>query len=151
MNIKLRPIRKEDCDLLFKWVNDDTVRKNSFNSELVTYIDHKTWFQKRLDNKNTKIYICIDEDREIGQIRLEIENNVGMIDYSVAREYRGKGYGIKILSIIKEKVKEDEIPVDILIGQVKQNNIASQKAFINNGFIAVNKGNYIEYSWKLIR
>ena len=44
MCLMLRNIREDDCDLLFKWVNDSEVREMAFNTNAVLYEDHKNGF-----------------------------------------------------------------------------------------------------------
>lgn len=66
----LREATKDDVDLLFKWMNDPAVRKNSFSSEKITYEEHTSWYRSLLENKNCKQYIYMCGDCPIGQIRI---------------------------------------------------------------------------------
>ena len=87
-NIFLRKATYEDVDLLFKWANDPAVRNNAFNQEKIDYQEHKKWFKNRLEDKNTLIYILTKNSKDIGQIRVDIDNGVGEIDFSVAKSER---------------------------------------------------------------
>lgn len=149
MCLILRPVKESDCDLLFEWVNDGEVRQRSFKTDSVLYDDHKKWFNKKLcSNLNYIFIICVDE-KLVGQIRIDIENNEGIIDYSVDKNYRGQGYGSKALEKIICVIKEQEIKVDKLIGKVKFDNLKSRKAFERAGYKSVDRQDYIEYYQEL--
>lgn len=148
MVIEFRPAKEEDLDMLFSWVNDEAVRENSFNNNKVQYSDHKAWFQKKMKSSDTRIYICFEEGKAIGQIRIDIEGCTGIIDYSVAREFRGRGYGTEMLNYIVTTTKGDT-SIYKLIGRVKYGNLASQTAFRKAGFQREDLKEYIEYSFFL--
>lgn len=149
MFVKLRQVTKEDCDLLFQWANDETVRENCFNSNTIPYEEHLDWFNNKLNSDKSYIYICLSEEKAIGQVRVDVENQIGTISYCVAREYRGLGYGTLILGEIIKKIKCENIFINKLIGKVKDSNIPSCKAFEKAGYFCNNKNDYIEYYKKL--
>lgn len=146
MSIKLRPAQLRDCDLLFRWANDPVVRKNAFNSDLILFENHKKWFNNRLYCDSCNIYICYLDNNPIGQIRIDIKDDIGEIDYSIDTEFRGKGYGYKLLLKLEEMVKQTKINIDTLIGNVKDSNIASKKSFKKAGYDYVVKRNYTQFS-----
>ena len=80
MTIKLVPVKEEHCDLLFSWVNDEMVRKNSFNTEPITYQEHTRWFKNKLNSDRSFIFICYVGERPVGQIRVDVDNNTGLIN-----------------------------------------------------------------------
>ena len=56
------------------------------------------------------------------------------IGYSIAADFRGRGYGHKILQLINQKV-HDELPqIKQLVAKVKPENTASKKLFENEGY-----------------
>ena len=69
-----------------------------------------------------------------GQIRLSISGETAEIGYSVCALKRGKGHGTKILKLICVEVEKNIPEVKRLIGKVKDENIASQKAFLDAGY-----------------
>lgn len=146
MDIHFRLVREEDCDLIYKWFNDPVVRENSFNSHLINYEEHKKWFYKKLRSKECILLIVTDCNQPVGQIRLDIEGDTAIINYSVDKDYRGKGYGTQILINIVQVIKEYSIPVNRIVGKVKLSNIASQKAFKKAGYREKIFKDYIEYS-----
>lgn len=132
-NIYLRPVKEQDMELLLEWRNDEECRKNFFSSDIVDFDTHKAWFKKMLVNKNEYAYILIDNNIPIGQVRLSVNGTNANISYSIAKEYRGKGYGVDILRLVTEKAF-NEMPNITLVGEVFDTNIASQQVFEKLGF-----------------
>jgi len=126
----LRKVNINDINLLFSWRNDENVRKNSFNTSCVTYNEHAEWFNKKLNSSDSIMYIFEVNNISAGVIRLDkMEDNSLIINYSIAKEHRGKGYSIILLKMIKDMYNSYN-----LIGKVKSTNIASIKAFIKAGY-----------------
>lgn len=100
--LSFREANINDIDLLFEWVNDLDVRKNSINTDYIDYESHKIWFDKSIKNTETLIYIFFIKSVPIGQVRLERDKNYYKIDYSVENKYRGKGIGTAMIKLIME-------------------------------------------------
>ena len=132
--IYLREAEQADIKLLFAWANDPTVRKNSFKTDLIPYEDHRQWFERIMADDKVLLYIMMDKENPVGQIRLNLENDSAEIGYSIAAEYRGKGYGHKILQLIVDEVKEHHPGIMTLIAKVKPDNLASKKLFESEGY-----------------
>lgn len=141
----LKHATQNDADLLFSWVNDEHVRKSAFNSSLVNYDEHLLWFYHKLQSPNSKIYIGYDNDKPIGQIRIDIEEKKALIDYSVDKLFRGKGYGFLLLRMAECKIKDNKYQVNFIIGKVKSDNIASQRVFEKAGYIKKYAETYLLY------
>ncbi len=119
-----------DALLLFEWANDSTVRSNSINKEKISIIDHFRWFNKKIKNNDTRIYILTDVYKSnIGQIRVDKVDECFEIDYSISSLYRGRGFGNRILQLLISEMGNVNY-----LAKVKMGNIASKKVFINNGF-----------------
>ena len=155
MNCKsmfLRKVNNDDLLLLYWWANDRDVRANAFNQNLISPADHKIWFEKRVNNPCVDMRIFIVDNIPVGQIRLEKardnENDECVIDYSIDRQSRGKGLGKAILKLVETEVPKGTV----LVGCVKQGNIASRKAFEANfyGKTYITNQNYIKYR-KVVR
>ena len=137
----------EDIDLLFEWSNESECRKNSFSSEQIEYSEHKKWFLNKMNDENCKIYLYALNNDKIGQVRLELQGSTGLIGYSIKREYRGKGHGCKILSLLESKLENtDGTKIKYLIGKVKIENQASQKVFEKLNYTSDIKDGYILYT-----
>lgn len=142
--IMLRRCTYSDMDIIYKWINDDEVRNNSFNSDYIEYETHVKWFNEKINSNNIYMYIILNNNKEIGTIRLEKHDSKAIISYLISNEYRGKGYGNKVIDLIKKEAIINNI--DILEAIVKKDNIASRKIFINNGFFEIEENDrYLYY------
>lgn len=144
--LEIRKATIEDLDLIFGWANDEEGRRNSFNQEKIPYEDHCAWYKKKMESKESVIYILMLDDVPAGQCRLDFEGTKGLISYFVDKEYRGRGYGKKILSLVYEKVKDDFPDAASFVAQVKEGNAASQRVFLSLGYKEKVIGNIREYS-----
>ena len=134
MSVYLRAADSTDLDLLFQWVNEPLVRKNSFSTRLVSYEEHKEWYKKVLCDTNCRQYIYMDDDCPLGQVRIVCKEDVVEINYSICAQKRSKGYGKKLLELISKQAWGDFPQAKKIIGRVKCGNTASQKAFLDAGY-----------------
>lgn len=128
--VYLRQVAFEDARQLYEWRNDTVTRKNSFNTEVISYDNHKAWLKKVIAEKSIYLYILVCEFVSVGQIRVKILDGIGIISYSIDHNYRGLGYGKLILKLLEDKFYSDQIACTELIGLVKEDNTPSQKAFV---------------------
>lgn len=132
--VYLREATLSDVDLLFEWVNGEDVRKNAFDTHTITFEEHSSWFSRLLNDRNQAQYILMRGSKPIGQIRLDIDRSDAEIDYSIANDERGYGYGKLIIGLVIKRVRDDFPEIDRLIGRVKPSNAASFCCFEKNGF-----------------
>ena len=134
MCFKLRPATYSDCELLWKWRNEITDKKNSFNSNAIPYDNHVQWFNLNFKNPSNLFFIMEHEEVSVGQLRLEInEFREGEIHITVDKHYRSMGIASKALFALEESIKESNI--NFLVAHVKSTNIASVILFIKSGFL----------------
>ena len=136
-----------DLDKIFKWINDVEVRKNSFNSSYISYESHIRWFNEKINLNNIYIYIILNDNKEIGTIRLEKKDSKAIISYLIDNKYRGHGYGNETIKLIKKEAIINNI--DILEASVKKDNMLSRKIFINNGFFEIEENDKYLYLYFL--
>lgn len=123
-----RYARLSDAKLLFDWVNEQAVRRNSISSEPIAWENHLTWLRNRIDSGDCLIYIFSKQGNEVGQVRLE-KSEFWYIDYSVDQNYRGKGIGTEMLKQVLLSNREKP-----LLAYVKPDNIGSNSVFKKLGF-----------------
>jgi len=134
MSIQLicRKAQAEDVELLYKWSNDDLVRKQSFNTERIPFESHCKWFEGKLKDQNTLIYIMEIEAEPASVVRFEIGDENTVIGISISAAFRGKGLGKNlIMEGVDEYFKKNKLPV---VASIKKDNIASIKSFEKAGF-----------------
>ncbi|MCB0478273.1 MAG: GNAT family N-acetyltransferase [Crocinitomicaceae bacterium] len=141
----LRKATSDDIKLIFDWANDIEVRKNAFNQDPIAYEDHKKWFNNKLEEAHSFIYILEVNNVPAGQIRFDLRLNSWYIDYSVSVSFRSQNLGEYLIRLgISHLSKELNYRGEEIIGEVKKENIASQKTFIRCGFDKLeNEGAFI--------
>lgn len=130
----LRSTELSDVDLYYEWANDPVVRSNSFNTEHIPYESHVNWFNLALQRDDVVLFVLMEDDTAVGQIRLNIKDCVAEISYSISSDFRGKGYGGKIVALIVEKIKTEMHDIKAVRARVKPDNAASLKVFEHEGF-----------------
>ena len=149
---KVNNTTDEDMELYWIWANDKQVLNNALNKEHIPWANHVKWFGSKLANKNCSLYLIRADKKPVGQVRFDNEGDYARIDYSIARQFRGRKLGKKILRLaIHEYQKNNTIKI---LGEVLPNNIASAKTFESLGFtMEINQGNkiYIKESEELAK
>ena len=133
--LQLRPAKRNDCQLLFEWVNDPAVRETSFSSAPIPWEQHEAWFASKQNDSACRILIAEDEEgKPVGQFRVDFRSTEeGEIDVSLSRNFRGTGYGSLLIDLGVRSVFA-ETTMDRLNAFVKAENNASRKAFEHAGF-----------------
>lgn len=116
--------------LLFEWVNDPLVRRNSFADINVTIERHSVWLVARLAApEDCQLYIIETPDGiPIGQTRFDRRAGRWEIDYTVGPAFRGRGLGRAVLATGIAKLA-GRTPQAVVTGRVKGGNLASRKIF----------------------
>ena len=138
---RLRPATVDDMMLYFRWVNDPAVRAGAFQSGTIDLATHRAWFARALADENVWMRVLVAEGVPVGQVRLlfealahdDADGRVALIDYSVAAEQRGRGYGRALLALVEREVPQGTV----LVGQVKEENAASRRTFLALGYSEV--------------
>lgn len=146
----LRLCDYNDMDLVFEWVNDPSVREQSFSQDPITYKEHVNWFNKQMSANPYYYFIAEYGNQPVGQIRLNLYNDTFIISYLIAKEYRGQGHGKRILNEIELEVLK-QVSKAKLLGEVKKDNLASQKAFMSLGYECSEHEDHYTYTKTLKR
>ncbi|SFD16555.1 GNAT family N-acetyltransferase [Clostridium uliginosum] len=132
----MRRVESKDSDILFKWINDEEVIKNSRYMKGKSLEEFDEWFQKRINNKNVYMFILEKENNYIGQINFEIINREAIINYSIDREFRNKGFGKELVKYIQDFIYDELKDVEKIVAYIRNSNIPSIKVFESLGFIS---------------
>ena len=131
-DLYLRPARTDDALLYYGWVNDSAVRQNAFNSELLFLNNYLEWFEKRNADTDTYMFVLMARDLPVGQIKFELQNNEAVIDYSLDRIVRGRGWGRELVRIGTNML--NNIRPAVIPGCFKRENYEFLAAFMRLGF-----------------
>ncbi len=131
--LKFRKAEAEDTDLRIK------ILSACFDYEP----KDKVAFTKLLQDKNRLIYVAEVEDEIIGNISASKNDGKSYIyGVGILPEYRGKGYGKQMLSLIVEKIMEE--PYSEITLEVACNNENALTLYKKCGFEVVTSYDYYE-------
>ncbi len=133
--LRLRNVIQEDCELLWEWANDSTVRTASFSSNSILWEDHLKWFSNKLNSSNCYHFIAVNKlDQPIGQIRFDIDEELqSVVSISLASKQRGQGYGKLMLQMAIAELFQ-HVAVNHIQALIKPDNVASIRLFESVGF-----------------
>jgi len=117
-----------DAKKLYQWANDPTIRVQSLQSETIAWTSHLDWLYQKLQHPINRMFIYYHKNQPIGNLRLDEVGEKYKISYLVDADFRGKGFGSRII--------EDALIITqrTLIAEVKPDNLASNKVFEKNNF-----------------
>lgn len=129
----LRRATPDDKKLIFEWANDADTRANSFNSEPIKWEDHEKWYDSKMSDDKSRMYILMDFFKPLGVVRVDLdETGTSEISYSIDKDERGKGLGREMLMLLEKQVARENNKE--LIAHVKADNEASKKIFYSLGY-----------------
>ena len=108
MQIKLNKFKKQDINFLFKLRNKREVRKYSLNRKTISKKEHEKWFDQKLKDKESKIFIIKIKKHKVGYIRLD-KKEYWQISISIIKKFRNKKIGKKALTILEKKFNKINI------------------------------------------
>ena len=135
MGVAVRRARESDCRLLWEWANDPGVRASSFSPAAIGWEEHSDWFRAKMADEGCMILIGEGADgRAIGQVRIDrLSKGEAEIDVSVARAFRGAGYGSLLLETALQEAF-DTGRIAKVHALIRPENLASVRAFEEAGF-----------------
>ena len=131
-NIRLRGATINDELMVFEWRNIDTLVALSSKKKKVTLQEHQQWFEKKIVDVNCKLLIIQLKDKNIGLIRLELEQGGCKITIYLIPGYEGQGFGYAALS---QAIDDCTLDCKSYLAEVQSMNIPSQKLFQKLGFL----------------
>jgi len=118
-----------DCTDLFKLRNEKNIIKSHFYKKKIKLNDHIKWFKRKIQSKKTYIYIFSIKNLFVGQVRFDFpKKDLGLIDYSLDKNFRGRGWGKLILTKAMNTIKKNK-KINTFKGTVKKTNLQSIKVF----------------------
>ncbi|HRE40715.1 MAG TPA: GNAT family N-acetyltransferase [Ignavibacteria bacterium] len=123
---------KEDCELVFSWINDPLVRQNSYNSDTIPFETHKNWFLGKIENPDSFYLIFYFNNIPAGQVRID-KNSENIIGILIDKNFRGKSLSSEMLVMAVNHFKTI-YPDEIVTAHIKFDNLPSLKSFLKAGF-----------------
>jgi UDP-2,4-diacetamido-2,4,6-trideoxy-beta-L-altropyranose hydrolase len=138
--IRLRPVTAEDAALLFAWLNrSDSLAASLDTGTPVAWDVHKGWFDARLADPRTRIWIVERDTAAVGGIRLQDKGDGPEIAIYIDAPARGAGIAAAALGLALDEA-HSVWPSSAAIARVRPENAASQRLFERAGFALRHQG-----------
>jgi RimJ/RimL family protein N-acetyltransferase len=132
--LKLRRVTRADADLLRRWRNDPSARRQFFDSARVARAAHGRWLDERLRDRRSLLLIAEAGGEAVGQVRFERAGASGAeISVSVDRAHRGRGLGVRVIRLGVARARR-VWRLRSVLARVQAANAASAIAFLKAGF-----------------
>lgn len=133
--MRVRPVRREDSELLLTWRSDPGTRESAFQQGPIIPAEHEEWINTKLADPCCEIWIGELDGLPVGQVRLDVDaTQLATIDITVAPGARGRGIGQRLLHDVLEV---QSTHAEVLRAVVLAGNVASAAVFEREGFTAV--------------
>ena len=135
--LEIREANESDAKLIFNWSNDPLVRAQSFQPNIIEFENHKNWFNKKLQSDNSLLLISEVDEKNIGLVRFEVENDKCIIGILVDEKFRGKGYAsLMLINSSSYYFNRFSTPI---YAHIKESNTSSIRCFEKAGYTYFNK------------
>lgn len=126
--LTLRTATMEDAKQLHEWRNDLLTRQNSINMDEVPWENHVAWLEKSLASPDRTLLVAEQDERPVGTVRIDREDGVLELSWTVAPDARGNGVGQKMVALCADQTEGP------LVAHIKRENRASQRIAEAAGF-----------------
>ena len=146
MTINIVKAKSHHSKKIWEWRNDPTTISMSINNKVISWLEHKKWYERNLTENGIKTYIAKENKTHLGVVRFEQSKSkeyIYEISINVAPEKRGKGIGKIILKNSIDLFIKDNSNCKIIKAKIKSKNIRSIKTFLKCGFEFFEENNEI--------
>jgi RimJ/RimL family protein N-acetyltransferase len=142
--LTLREARGNDSEAVRAWRNDPTSVRFSATGRPVTTAEHEAWFANALASEERHLWIGELDGEPVGQVRVDVNGDAGVVHIALAPERRGRGLGPRMLDAAVETAKAGGVRA--LVAIVHRDNVASHRAFAKAGFRKASEtGDFVRY------
>jgi len=130
----LRRTIDSDCRVFWEWANDPAARAVSIPKEPIPWERYMEWFRARLTDPQTILYTARSRGGDpLGMVRYQIDGAHAILSINLGAEFRGKGFGRKLLFLATEELFRIST-VAVIDAFVRLSNEPSVRLFEGAGF-----------------
>lgn len=151
MEISFVPADECHLQMVYEWVNDPLVRKQSFKSEPIPFQDHQQWFRREIsDPGSCYLIFYAGKNNPIGQVRISRKGEgEAVIGVLINAENRGKGYSSVIIKMASDYFIQ-RFPSVAIEAYIKEENLPSYKAFTEAGYVWLKKADWQGFTTNIL-
>ncbi|TBL67775.1 UDP-4-amino-4,6-dideoxy-N-acetyl-beta-L-altrosamine N-acetyltransferase [Paenibacillus thalictri] len=153
MEISLRPISKNDLEMVLNWRNTERVRDCMFNNEIIKMADHLRWFENNKENNKCENLIFFYNQEPTGVVNftnIDTINKKCSWGFYIGKQDSKSGLGtiMGILSldyIFKKDIRK--VSAEILDFNIASKRVHEKLRFIQEGTLInhiFRNGSYVD-------
>ncbi|MFI5287089.1 MAG: GNAT family N-acetyltransferase [Candidatus Dormibacteria bacterium] len=131
--VTLRGARWDDASMVRAWRNDADAVRFSVSARPVAAGEHARWFARAVTDPQIRLWIAEENGIPVGQVRVDLDGESGVVSIAVAASARGRGVGQQMLRLALEEIQRQHI-VTTMTAVTHPDNQASIHAFERVGF-----------------
>lgn len=134
--LTIRPMDETDLEFIRSIRNDESTWMNLTNVEMISDAQQKKWFENLTNSATQKYFIAGKDDSDIGMVRitnLDLINRNACVGCDVALEYRGRGLGTSLMSLVVSYCFE-VLNLEMIWLMVLETNAPALRAYEKVGF-----------------
>lgn len=132
--IRLRAAGPDDARYVWTLNNHPSVRAQSIHTGEIPWETHVKWYEDRLRRAGSRLFVALDGQTPVGVVRWDIADGEAVISIAVDAAHRGRGVGKRAIAIATGQALTQP-GVRVAVALIRPDNIASQRAFVDNQFI----------------
>ena len=142
-NLEFRYPKKEDLEQIRQYINTISKEKTfiRFQGEGVSFEEEEKYLNGQIERiaKKLSVQLLVFSDGKlIGisgiDLRDRVEKHIGLFGITIAKEFRGRGLGSKLMQAVIDKAIKSLPDLEIIILAVYAENDLARKMYENFGF-----------------
>jgi len=134
-SISLRRATADDCEAVWQWRNDASIRLFSGNASAIDIQEHRYWFDSVLRDPDRALLIAEDEDGAIGVLRYDIATQTATVSVYLVPGRAGRNLGTRLIREGEEWLKAHRPELRRIRAEISAGNESSIRAFAKAGFV----------------
>lgn len=131
-SISLIPAEACHASLTFPWRNDASSRSRFHDTRELTIAGHETWWFAAIAATDRHLFLALEGRQPIGVLRLDQAGTSAEVSIYLDPTKIGRRLGSRVLDA--GAVHAAGLGIEVLTASIKDDNIASQRAFEAAGF-----------------
>ena len=132
--IEIKQAGKDDSINIYEWRNNKKIRDVSINSGVISWEEHQRWFDAVLTDKNRELIIGMTENKPVGVVRFDIENDVAEVSIYLVPEAGYAGQGRNLLLSAERWLNANRPEIKRIHASVLAENDASKNLFLASSY-----------------
>jgi UDP-2,4-diacetamido-2,4,6-trideoxy-beta-L-altropyranose hydrolase len=132
--IEIKQAGKDDSINIYEWRNNKKIRDVSINSGAISWEEHQRWFDAVLTDKNRELIIGTAENKPVGVVRFDIENDVAEVSIYLVPEAGYAGQGRNLLLSAERWLNANRPEIKRIRASVLAENDASKNLFFASSY-----------------